>query len=95
MRQVSVKTLVLLTAAFACAAVCYSTAWTSSVRAGTSWGHAEPNQPQDPNGPVDPNESGSPLPEVRILPGPPLWHSALPADVNDPNQPRPGPPERG
>jgi hypothetical protein len=95
MRQVSVKTLILLMATLALAAVCYSTAWTPSVRAATAWWEDEPNQPPDPNQPVDPNAPASPMPEMSISTGSLLWLSTTPADVNEPNQPpQPIPPEK-
>jgi hypothetical protein len=97
MKQVSVKTLVLLLALFAFAAICYSTAWTPSVRADTHWwdDDHEPNQPKDPNQPVDPNAPTNPMPEMSISTGSLLWLSVMPADVNEPNQPpQPAPPEK-
>jgi hypothetical protein len=97
MKHVSIKTLMLLIALFAFAAVCYSTTWTSSVRAGTHWwdDDREPNQPPDPNQPVDPNAPATPAPEMTFSTGSLVWLSAIPADVNEPNQPpQPRPPEK-
>jgi hypothetical protein len=87
MKRVSVRTLLLLIALFACAAVCYSTAWTPSVRAGTCWWEDEPNQPQDPNQPADPNAATNALPEMSLSTGSLLWLSTAAPDVNEPNQP--------
>ncbi len=97
MKRVSVKMLILLLALFGLAAVCYCAAWTPVVRADTHWwgDDHDPNQPQDPNRPVDPNAPAKPMPEMSLSAGSLLWLSAMPADVNEPNQPpQPAPPEK-
>jgi len=94
MRHVSVKTLVLLMAILAFAGICYSTAWTPSVKAAVTWLDDDPNQPEDPNQVADPNEAASPGPEMILSTGSLLWLSAVPADVNEPNQPPQPQPEK-
>jgi hypothetical protein len=94
MRQVSVKTFVPLSAMLACAAVSYSTAWTPSVKAATMWLDDDPNQPADPNQVADPNAIVDPLPEAIVPVGSRIWLSGVTVDPNEPNQPRPVPPEK-
>jgi hypothetical protein len=89
MSQVTIKTIMLLAVLLAVVAVCYSTTWTSSVRADTHWwdNDPDPNATQDPNAPADPNAAASALPEMSFGTGRLLRLSTLPADVNEPNQP--------
>ncbi|MCX5643128.1 MAG: hypothetical protein NTZ17_00335 [Phycisphaerae bacterium] len=94
MKQVPVKTIILLIALLAFAMVCGSTAWTPSVRAAVAWLDADPNLPPDPNLPVDPNASAVPQPEMILSTGSLLWLSGITVDPNEPNEPRPVPPEK-
>jgi hypothetical protein len=94
MKHVSVKTLILLFSLLTFAVACCGTAWTPAVRAAVTWLDDDPNEATDPNLPVDPNVSASPGPEMILSTGSLLWLSAMPADVNEPNQPpQPQPPE--
>lgn len=94
MRRVSVKTLVLLMAALTCAAVCYSTAWAPSAQAAAMWLDDDPNQPADPNQVADPNAIVNPLPEAISRVGSRIWLGGVATDPNEPNEPRPVPPEK-
>jgi hypothetical protein len=89
MKQVSVRTFVLLLALLAFAAVCCSTAWTPSVRAAVAWLDDDPNQPPDPNQLPDPNEPANPQPELILSTGSLIWLSDTSGDPNDPNLPPP------
>lgn len=94
MRQVSVKTLALLTIALACAAICYSTAGMPSAKAAATWLDDDPNQPEDPNEVEDSNVIVDPLPEVVFRVGPRIELRGVTVDPNEPNEPRPVPPEK-
>jgi hypothetical protein len=90
MKQVSVKTVMLLVALLAVAVVSYSTAGTSSARGAIAWLDDEPNLPPDPNQPVDPNAPAKPIPEMVLSTGSLLRLDIVPVDANeppDPNQP--------
>jgi hypothetical protein len=73
MKTLAIKTLVVLAAVVALAAICQIAAWTPSAEAAIVW-LADPN---DPNAP-------SPAPEM-VAPTFPIRHLA--ADPNDPNGP--------
>jgi hypothetical protein len=94
MKHVSVKTLLLLLSLLAFAAACCGTAGTPSVRAAVAWLDVDPNLPPDPNLPVDPNVSAAPQPEMILSTGPLPWLSGVTVDPNEPNEPRPMPPEK-
>jgi len=94
MKQVSVRTLVLLTALLACAAVCYSTAWTPSAKAAVTWLDDDPNAPADPNQAADPNAVVNLLPEAISSARARIWLGSATVDPNEPNEPRPVPPEK-
>lgn len=93
MKPQATKMLTLALLVLGAAAVCYSAAWTPGVAAASGWTDQDPNQPVDPNAPVDPNLAPAPIPEMVFSAGVLSGLNVSPADVNEPNEPQPGPPE--
>ena len=64
------------------------------VQAAATWLADDPNQPADPNQVADPNEIVNPLPEAISPVGSRIWLRGVTVDPNEPNEPRPTPPEK-